>query len=179
MSDVAKRHVLLIGMMGAGKTTVGRVVAERLGWKYLDSDAQVVANTGMTVPEIFERDGEPAFRRQETIALQQAVACNEPTIVSVAGGAVLDPGNRALLKAGGVVIWLRARPETLIARIGMGSGRPLLQEDPATLIPKYDSVRRPIYTELADIVIDVDDLGPHTIAGRVIMHIEHEGPGLQ
>ncbi|MHB1929288.1 MAG: shikimate kinase, partial [Acidimicrobiales bacterium] len=84
-------HLLLVGMMGAGKTTVGHLLAERLGTAYLDSDAEVKRRTGRTVPEIWHTDGEPAFRREEARVLADALTRPGPTVVSVAGGAVLDP----------------------------------------------------------------------------------------
>ncbi|HZQ84316.1 MAG TPA: shikimate kinase, partial [Acidimicrobiales bacterium] len=85
------QRVLLVGMMGAGKTTVGRELSRRLGWSYFDSDAMVEAHTGKTVPEIFEERGEAAFRAEESRALAEAVTSDGPAVVSVAGGAVLDP----------------------------------------------------------------------------------------
>jgi len=160
-------HVLLIGMMGAGKTTVGGLVAERLGWPLLDSDAEVAAATGRSVPQIFAEQGEAAFRAAESAALARAVAGGR-TVVSVAGGAVLDPANRELLRRAGRVVWLRARPETLVARVGDGAGRPLLGEDPALALVELDAVRRPIYARLADQVIDVDELAPEEVAELVL-----------
>src|SRR5205814_4280088 len=91
-------RVLLIGMMGVGKSTVGRLVAERLGWPYIDSDHWVERHTGRTVPEIFATDGEAAFRAEEKAALQEAATSDRPLVVGVAGGAVLDPENRALIR---------------------------------------------------------------------------------
>jgi shikimate kinase len=161
-------RLLLVGMMGAGKTTTGRLVAEKLGWDYLDSDVEVERATGLTVPALFARDGEAAFRDAETEALRRACAGTEPVVVSVAGGAVLRPENRTLLRDCGRVVWLRARPETLASRVGDGVGRPLLDGDPARALRALDAVRRPLYAEVADEVIDVDDLGPAEVAARII-----------
>ncbi len=161
-------RLLLVGMMGAGKTTVGRLLADKLGWGYLDSDAEVEAATGLTVPELFARDGEEAFRHAESNALTLACATSTPVVVSVAGGAVLRPANRALLEESGTVIWLRARPETLAARVGDGSGRPLLDDDPARALERLDAVRRPLYQQVADVIIDVDDLGPEQVATHIL-----------
>ena len=146
-------------MMGSGKTTVGRALARRRGWRHLDSDEQVQARTGKTVPEIFETDGEAAFRAEEARALADAVASDDaPAVISVAGGAVLDPRNRRVLMGGGTVVWLRADPKTLAARVGDGRGRPLLADDPAGALRRLDEERRPLYEEVADMVVDVDDL---------------------
>jgi shikimate kinase len=161
-------RILLVGMMGAGKTTTGHLLAERLGWGYRDSDADVEAATGLTVPELFARDGEAAFRLAEATVLAEACADPSPSIVSVAGGAVLSEDNRRLIDSSGIVVWLRARPETLAARVGDGIGRPLLGDDPAGAVVRLAAVRAPLYAELADVVLDVDALDPVTVADRII-----------
>ncbi len=161
-------RILLVGMMGAGKSTVGGLLAGRLGCPYLDSDAQVEAATGRTVPELFASVGEGAFRVAESTALQEALAGEGPVVVSVAGGAVLDPANRALLRRSGTVVWLRADPATLAGRVGDGEGRPLLAGDAAGAIERLDGVRRPLYAEVADVVVDVDDLAPAEVADRIL-----------
>jgi shikimate kinase len=161
-------RILLVGMMGAGKTTTGRLLAGRLGWSYRDSDADVEATTGLTVPELFARDGEAAFRRAEAGVLTDACTDAKPSVVSVAGGAVLSAENRRLIVASGIVVWLRARPETLAARVGDGVGRPLLNEGPAEALVRLSEVRAPLYAEVADLVIDVDDLDPEAVADRII-----------
>jgi shikimate kinase len=164
-------HILLVGMMGAGKTTVGELVADKLGWAYLDSDAAVVAATGKTVPEIFATDGEDAFRRAESDALSLACAQLQPVVISVAGGAVLAPANREVLHHCGTVFWLRARPETLAARVGTGVGRPLLDDDPAGVLARLNEERAALYAQVADVVIDVDDLAPDDVAAQVLARV--------
>ncbi len=161
-------RILLIGMMGAGKSTVGRLLAERLACAYLDSDAQVEAATGQTVAELFETVGERGFREAESAALADALSGQGPVVVSVAGGAVLDPENRTRIREAGTVVWLRADPATLAHRLGEGSGRPLLAGDPAGELARLDRERRPFYAELADVVVDVDGLPPGTVADRVL-----------
>jgi shikimate kinase len=163
-------RVSLIGMMGSGKSTVARLLASRLGWVVLDSDAQVETNTGRTVREIFESDGEAAFRKEERRALEHALAFPSPTVVAVAGGAVLDPENRRLLKEkGGRIVWLRAAPEVLATRVALGRDhRPLLGDDAGAALARLDGERRPLYEELADLVVDVDDRSPTAVAEEIL-----------
>lgn len=159
---------MLIGMMGAGKTTIGSRLAERLGWRHFDSDAQVQAHTGMTVPQIMAERGEPAFRVEEAKALAEGLGSDEPSVVSVAGGAVLDPANRELMRRSGKVVWLRADVGTLGHRVGTGEGRPLLGDDPPAALSRLYEQRRPVYEELADVVVDVDGLDPDQVTDKVL-----------
>jgi len=165
-------RVLLVGMMGAGKTTVGVELSKRLGWPYFDSDAMVEAHTGQTVPEIFEERGEAAFRAEEARALAEAVTSDGPAVVSVAGGAVLDPDNRRRLADGGMVVWLRAEVETLAKRVGTGKGRPLLSPDPETALRRLYLQRRPIYEEVADVVVDVDHRSAADVAEAILAELD-------
>jgi shikimate kinase len=163
--------------MASGKTTVGRIVAARLGRLHVDSDEQVVARTGRTVREIFEEDGEPAFRREETAALEAAVADDRPTVVSVAGGAVLEPHNRDLLRRSGTVVWLRADPDLLAARVARSrtTHRPLLADDPVATLLRLDAERRPLYEELADVVVDVSDGPAEELADELLRKLGDRG----
>src|ERR1700684_1192544 len=111
-------RLLLVGMMGAGKTTTGRLLGERLGWGYRDSDADVESITGVTVPELFARDGEAAFRTAEARVLADACADPSPSVVSVAGGAVLSADNRRGIAHSGILVWLRVLAQPLAGRMG-------------------------------------------------------------
>jgi shikimate kinase len=161
-------RLVLVGMMGAGKTTVGRELAARLGWRFCDSDEMIEAATGSTVAQIFAERGEDAFRSEESRVLAEALAGGGRAVVSAAGGAVLDPANRELLATADGVVWLRAAPATLAARVGSGAGRPLLEDDPAAVLARLDAVRRPYYGEVADVVVDVDDLEPSMVVDRIL-----------
>lgn len=161
-------RIILVGMMGAGKTTVGRLLAEHLAWPYLDSDAQVMAATGRSVPELFAEQGEAAFRSEEERVLAEALSGQQSVVVSAAGGVVLSPANRELLARSGTVVWLRADPAVLGARVGDGTGRPLLDGDPVSSLTDLYEVRRPLYAAVADVVVDVDDLAPDEVVERVL-----------
>ena len=170
-------RVLLIGMMGAGKSTVGGLLADRLGWPYWDSDEQVQAHTGLTVPEIFAASGEAAFRAEEALALAEATTGDGPAVLSVAGGAVLDPDNRQRIRRAGLVVWLRASVDTLARRVGSGAGRPLLGDDPAANLARLLLERQPLYEQLADVVVDVDELDPEQAVSRIQAALADAGSG--
>jgi shikimate kinase len=163
-------RLYLVGMMGSGKTTVGRLVATKLGWEYVDSDEQVCARTGRTVRDIFETDGEAAFRREESAALEQATTSpTTPAVVAVAGGAVLDAGNRALLANTGAIVWLQAPATVLSGRVHAGvDHRPLLGDDPQQALRRLDEQRRPLYDELADLTVDTADRTPSQVADEIV-----------
>jgi shikimate kinase len=168
-------RILLVGMMGVGKTTVGHLLGERLGWPYLDSDAEIIRQTGLTVPEIFAQRGEAAFRAEEATVLGEAVTSDGPVVVAVAGGAVLDADNRRRIRGAGLVVWLRAEIATLARRVGSGDGRPLLEEGAHVALDRLYAERRPLYAEVADLVIDVDGIAPGTIADTILAAADHRG----
>ena len=173
-------RLLLIGMMGAGKSTVARLAAGRLGWTWLDTDAEVARTAGSSVADLFACHGETYFRQQEAEALQGVLRRDGNLVVSVGGGAVLDETNRARLRAAGTVVWLRARPETLVERVRDGAGRPLLAgagpEDRTDTLRALDAARRPLYAELADEVIDVDTLTAPAVADRLLDAVGRGAP---
>lgn len=159
-------------MMGVGKTTVGRALAERLNRPFFDSDAEILRRTGRTVQTIFEEEGEAAFREQESAVLREAIASDEPSVIAVAGGAVLDEGNRKEIDDGGIVVHLDASLETLIKRLGSGEGRPLLGGDPAAALPRLLTERQDIYHGMADIMVLVDDDSPNEVAATIVEVLE-------
>jgi shikimate kinase len=150
-------HLVLVGMMGAGKSTVGRIVAHRLERPFLDSDQVIEERTGRTVREIFATAGEQAFRDLETAVLAEALASEEPSVIAAAGGVVLSPQNRELLRAGDArVVWLLADPSLLLDRVRSGMHRPLLDDDPAATLQRMWDEREPLYREVADAIVSVD-----------------------
>lgn len=150
-------HLVLVGMMGSGKSTVGRLVAERLQRPLLDSDVLVEERTGRSVREIFADDGEEAFRTIESQVLIDALASDEPSVIAAAGGVVLHESNReALRTCDARVVWLMADPDILLARVRNGMHRPLLDDDPATTLQRMWTEREPLYREVADAIVSVD-----------------------
>ncbi|MDQ1714227.1 MAG: shikimate kinase [Frankiaceae bacterium] len=162
-------RVLLIGMMGAGKSTVGTALSARTGWPYYDNDELVVRATGKPTPNVLDDSGVAALRAVESLALQQALSLDSPLIGGIAGGVVDETDDRERLReSDAVIVWLRARIETLIERVGDGAGRPWLQPDPAAAMRKLYAGRAPRYAAIASLIVDVDDLPPTVVAERIM-----------
>lgn len=167
-----RRHLILVGMMGSGKSTVGERLAARLGRPLVDTDELVVATAGRSIPELFADVGESGFRALERVAVADACAAADPVVIACGGGAVLDPDNRRALAAAGVVVWLRATPAQLAARVGDGDGRPLLTgETPLGTLERLATLRAPSYEGVADIVVDTDGLAPDAVTERVLEEV--------
>jgi len=162
-------HLVLVGMMGVGKSTVGRLVAAELDRPLFDSDEMIEARTGRTVREIWSTDGEAAFRALETETLRDALAEQEPSVIAAAGGVVLDESNRSALQSPDAqVVWLLADVEVLVERVRNGMHRPLLDDDPETVLRSLYEVRAPLYQEVADAVVSVDNRTPTDVAKAVL-----------
>jgi shikimate kinase len=162
-------HLVLVGMMGVGKSTVGRLVAAELDRPLFDSDEMIEQRTGRTVREIWASDGEPAFRSLETETLVEALAQEEPSVIAAAGGVVLSEHNRrALHTADAHVVWLLADVEILADRVRHAGHRPLLDDDPEATLRRLYEVRAPLYQEVADAIVSVDHRTPTEVAKAVL-----------
>ena len=165
-------HVVLVGMMGSGKSTSGRVLATRLGYAFADADTEIERCAGRTIRAIFADDGEPAFRRIEADVLAALLARSEPTVIAAGGGAVLAAANRSVARQRGLVVWLRAEPATLIERVVTRTDRtnvrPLLDDDPAAEIERLVAERDACYADAADLVVDVDGLSADAVADSIV-----------
>ena len=147
-------NLYLVGMMGAGKTTVGRLLARRLKLRFFDSDHEIEARCGVKIPVIFEIEGEAGFRAREAQAIAELTAM-EGIVLATGGGAVLAAESRALLSAHGTVVYLRATPEHLYERVRQDRNRPLLAGgDPLGRLRELYRERDPLYREIADVVVD-------------------------
>ena len=169
----ADQHLVLVGMMAVGKTTVARAAAERLGRPVFDTDEMIEVSTGRTVREIFADDGERTFRSLETEMLRIALASEQPAVVAAAGGAVLNPENReALSVADARVVWLCADTATLLERVAAGAAvtghRPLLDDDPAGTLQRMFDEREALYREVADMIVVVDDRSIDEVVAAVV-----------
>ena len=163
----ADQRVLLIGMMGAGKSTVGRELAAQTGWPYIDNDDLLRRQTGREPAEIRATEGEDVLHLAESDALDEALDLPPPTIIGAAAAVVLDPAAREALRDAGHVVWLRARPETLLERIKASSGRREDAADPDWL-RKRARERETLYASVASQIVDVDDRTPVEIAGEIV-----------
>lgn len=163
-------RIVLVGMMGAGKTTVGRRLSDALGWSLLDSDEIVLGQQGMSAHEVLERQGVDALRRAEARALDDAANRPGPAVLAVAAGTILDPAHRELLRHAGLVVWLRAKMDTLADRARSASGppRPWLGSDPRAELEHLYEGRAELYRDIADLIIDVDEMAPPTVVDRIL-----------
>lgn len=164
---MATNRVILVGMMGSGKSAVGRSLAALAGWPYIDNDDVLRRADGMTAREMAEERGEAGLRDAESRALATALGTPPPCIVGAAAGTVLDPASRERMRDAGKVVWLRARADTLQQRSAGGDHRPWVGEAGGDWIRKTLDEREPLYESVAALTVDVDDRSPDEAAALI------------
>ena len=172
-------NIFLVGLMGAGKTTVGRALAKKLNKRFIDSDHEIEARTGASIPLIFEIEGEEIFRQREAEVIRDLTAQHE-IVLATGGGAVLNAENREYLKARGTVIYLRATVNSILQRTSHDKHRPLLQTvDPRKRIEELARTREPYYSEVADIIVETGRTNVQSLLHTILEQLEHAtGNGL-
>ncbi len=165
-----RSNIYLVGLMGAGKTTIGRQLARRLGRRFYDSDHEIVARTGVPIPTIFEIEGEEGFRRRESLAIAELTSGTD-IVLATGGGVVLSPENRKRLHDSGWVVYLNVPPTMLFERTRHDRNRPLLRvENPLGKLEELHALRDPLYRETAHLVVD----GSHLVASGIVHHLLKE-----
>jgi len=170
------RSVVLIGLMGSGKTTAGRRLAKKIGCQFVDTDDVVREAAGIAVREIFERDGEAVFREYESSALLQILQEKTPRVIAAAGGVVLADKNRAAIEASGAyVVWLQAETTALVERTATGAHRPLLIGDAPATLEAMSIAREKLYAGLADTRIDTNNQSVTSVAELLFVDLVANG----
>ena len=163
--------IVLIGLMGSGKSSVGRRLAKRLGLPFTDADAEIVKAAGCSIEDIFELYGEDAFRDGERRVIARLLG-DGPQVMATGGGAFMDHGTRARIVDHGVSVWLRAELDVLVKRIGRRGGRPLLKDgDPRDILKNLMETRGPIFAQ-ADIAVDTGDEPPDVTVDQIMVALE-------
>jgi shikimate kinase len=167
MTHEVNKTIVLVGLMGAGKTAIGKRLADALGVAFVDTDHLIEEKEGRSISEIFQKEGERHFRHLEREAIRQELA-KPPHVLATGGGAFMEADTRALIKEKGLSVWLRAEFETLLERVSRKSTRPLLEKgDKAKILKELMEKRYPVYAE-ADMVVDTT-AGPHEIVVEKII----------
>ena len=168
----AEGNVILVGMMGAGKTTVGRALARKLHSTFRDSDAEIERRCGVRIPVIFDIEGERGFRQRESQVIE-ALCAQRGQVIATGGGAVLAEGNRRRLAASGIVVYLHARPALLWQRVRHDRNRPLLATaDPQRRLEELYAERDPFYREIAAIVLETGRQSAPTLAKQLLARLQ-------
>lgn len=164
---MATANIFLVGMMGAGKTTIGRALARKMSLVFADTDRELVDRTGVPVATIFEIEGEPGFRKRESQILAE-LAQQSGLVIATGGGAILAEENRKVMRENGTVVYLRARLESLWERTRRDTSRPLLATpDPRGTLATLLEQREPLYLDAAHLVVDTGPQSPATLATRL------------
>jgi shikimate kinase len=158
--------------MGSGKSSVGRIISRRTGWRFVDTDHMVVENTGSQITDLFKAHGEAYFRDQETIALQ-SLAGTPGQVIATGGGIILRESNVELLRTLGLVVWLKADEECIFARVSRNTRRPLVQTaNPRETIHNLLEQRTPLYTAAADFIVETTDKTHEEVATAIILEAQ-------
>jgi len=171
------RAIVLVGMMGSGKSSVGRRLAARLGLPFVDADTEIETAAHMTIPEIFAQRGEAEFREGERRVISRVLTTRAPLVLATGGGAFMNAETRARVKELGISVWLKAEPDVLMRRVRKRSNRPLLQTaDPEATLRRMLAEREPVYA-LADITIQSSDEPHEVVVGETIAALgDYLGP---
>lgn len=162
------RNVILVGPMGAGKSTIGRLLAKELRLSFKDSDKEIEQRTGANIPWIFDVEGEAGFREREQAMLAE-LCQTDGIVLATGGGAVLRPENRQALSSGGRVIYLHASVEQQLERTSRDRNRPLLRAaDPGRVLSELMTIRDPLYREIADLVVETDERPPRIVVEEIL-----------
>lgn len=162
------RNVFLIGPMGAGKSTIGRLLAKEIGYPFKDSDREIEARTGADIPWIFDVEGEEGFRQREEAMIAELVL-EDGIVLATGGGVVIREANRQALARNGLVVYLRTSVEQQLQRTAKDRQRPLLRTaDPEKVLRELMARRDPLYREIADLIIDTDQRGPKIVVNTII-----------
>jgi 3-dehydroquinate synthase len=165
-------NIFLVGLMGAGKTTVGRALAKKLHKRFIDSDHEIEARTGASIPLIFEIEGEASFRQREAEVIRDLTAQSD-IVLATGGGAILRPENRECLKSRGTVIYLRASVQSILQRTSHDKNRPLLQTaDPRQRIEQLAREREPYYLEVAHLIVETGRPNVQSLVQTILMQLE-------
>lgn len=160
--------------MGAGKSTVGRLLAEQLGYTFCDSDHEIEARTGATIPMIFDIEGEQGFRQREAQVIDELTQLPQ-IVLATGGGAVLRPDNRKLLRSRGFVIYLQSDVDNLFNRVKHDRNRPLLQnEDPKATLAAILKEREPLYKEVADLVVQTEAVSVGLVVRKILNELKQQ-----
>lgn len=169
-----KNNIFLVGLMGVGKTSIGRMLAKELYLNFYDSDHEIEKRTGASIPWIFDLEGEQGFRQREKKVIDELTQL-KGIVLATGGGAVLNPDNRNALSSRGVVIYLQANLEDLVERTGRNQNRPLLAKDSRAVLEKLLENREPLYREIADLVYNTSGRSVNEITQEILVDLRKRG----
>lgn len=170
------KNIFLVGPMGSGKTAVGRHLAQKLGRPFADSDGVIEERTGVDIPFIFEKEGEPGFRRRESDVIDELTQC-DGLVLATGGGTIMADTNRRHLVSRGFVIYLTAAVRQQLDRTSRGRGRPLLNSgDPEQTLTDLLAVRDPLYREIADLTVHTDNRTVASVSAEILRQLKSTGP---